>query len=254
MASSQKADDQYYFKYGSIPKLTFTNYHIWQPDMENFLRVIDALEIVHGNETLPAEDEAAIALFKSRSAKAIAMIYSSCTQGVKSRIRGIEDPAAMWKRLKEMFCMTDTLAGRIAISRRFHSLAPTSDDLIEYVSEVLVCSGSAGSSQVITDGEVIAKLTSTVPGFSIYLHHIMLCNPKNVETLDFVIKSLLGFDQDSKRERLRESLDADGGLDSTKPPAVPTSRKNSRGPSPCNSSLYSGVRKSNYRGNRNRGL
>lgn len=262
-SSSQAADDQYHFKYGSVPKLTFTNYHLWQPDMENFLRVIDSLEIVRGNETLPADDQAATTLFKSRSAKAIAMIYNSCSPAVKSLIRGIDDPAVMWGRLGKTLCMANTPFGSMVIRRKPNFLEPTSDDIIGYLSEVMVCRDQlAGSSQPITDGEVIAKLTSAVPGFSIYLRQIMLCDPSHVKTLDFVIRSLLEFDQDAKQKRL-----SDGDLDSTKaavastPPSQASSRAgrrpsrgNTRGPSPCNSSLYSGVRKPNYRGNRNRGL
>jgi len=76
-----QGSSEYRCKYGSTPKLSKTNYFTWGPDMEIFLRWEEALGIVLGNEDRPLAGQAqAIWDFYLRSAKAITLIFNSCSQ------------------------------------------------------------------------------------------------------------------------------------------------------------------------------
>jgi len=189
---------EYRCKYGSTPKLSKTNYLTWRPDMETFLGSEEALGIVLGNEERPLAGRAqAIRDFDLRSAKAITLIFNSCTQGIKTYIKGIQDPCAMWNTLEEKLNTANSRAGRTAVAMRFSNLRPVTDDINEYITAVLDCRNElAGTDKEISDEAVNTKLTTTVPAVFRPVLDIIARQPTEIQTLDYLVNSLLEYEQE----------------------------------------------------------
>ena len=119
--------------YGETLKLTSINYSIWSSDIAAFLRAKDVLEIVRGNEPPPpvANNLAGIKRtdkYRARAGKAFAIIGSSCSQQIKTDIKGMEDPTEIWTILKEKLDSASSRAGQLALVRTFHILRPLDSD------------------------------------------------------------------------------------------------------------------------------
>ena len=134
------ASSEYSSKNGSTPKLSTTNYFTWRPDLETFLGSEEALEIVLGNEDRPVAGRVnAICDYDLRSARATTLIFNSCTPGIKTYIKGIQDPQVMWNTLAEKLNTANSQAGRTAVAMRFSYLRPVRDDINKYITAVLDC-------------------------------------------------------------------------------------------------------------------
>ena len=160
-----QASSEYRCKYCCTPGLTTTNYFTWRLDMETFLGSEEALGIVLGNEDRPVAGRVnAIRDYNLHSARAITLIFNSCTQGIKTYIKGIQDPRVMWNTLAEKLNTANSRAGRTAVAMRFSNLRPVTEDINEYITAVLDCRNElAGTDNNISDEAVNTKLTTTVP-------------------------------------------------------------------------------------------
>ncbi|RPA97192.1 hypothetical protein L873DRAFT_1691829 [Choiromyces venosus 120613-1] len=184
---------EYWCKYGSTPKLIKTNYFTWRPDMEPFLGSEEASGIVLGNEERPLAGQAyTIHDFDLRSAKAITLIFNSCTQGIKTYIKGIQDLRVMWNTVEEKLNTANSRAGRTAVAVRFSQLRPLTNDINEYITTVLDCRNElAGTDKKISDETLNIKLTTTVPAVFRSVLDIIARQPLEIQTLDYLVNSHL---------------------------------------------------------------
>ena len=63
--------------------------------------------------------------YKQRKLQAVAIIYGSCTNGVKVYIKGMEDHAQMWKELEARTNTANSSVGRMSLFPKFSTLRPT---------------------------------------------------------------------------------------------------------------------------------
>ena len=166
--------------------------------METFLGLQEALGIVLRNEDRPLAGRVnAIHDYDLRSTRTITHIFNSCAQGIKTYIKGIKDPRVMWNTLEEKFNTANIRTGRTAVAMRFNNLRPTTDDINEYVTTVLDCRNElAGTDKEISDEAVNTKLTTTVPAVLGPVLNIIARQPIKIQTLDYLVKSLLEYEQE----------------------------------------------------------
>jgi len=209
-----QASSEYRCKYGSTPKLSKTNYFTWRPDMETFLGSEEALGIVLGNEDRPVAGRVnASRDYNLRSARAITLIFNSCTQGIKTYIKGIQDPQVMWNTLAEKLNTANSRAGRTAVAMRFSNLRPVTDDINEYITAVLDCRNElAGTDKEISDEAVNTKLTTTVPAVFRPVLDIIARQPIEIQTLDYLVNSLLEYEQEIVNRVKVSGIDIDNPI------------------------------------------
>ena len=193
-----QASSEYRCKYGSTLKLSKTHYFTWRPDMETFLESEEALGIVLGNEERPVAGRVnAIRDYDLRSAQAITLIFNSCTKGIKTYFKGIQDPRVIWNTLEEKLNTANTQAGRTAVAIRFSNLRPVTDDVNEYITAVLDCQNElAGTDKEISDEAGNTKLTTTVPAVVRPVLDIIARQPIEIQTLDYLVNNLLEYEQE----------------------------------------------------------
>ena len=142
--------------YGPTPKLRKTNNFPWAPDMETFLGSEEDLGIVLVNEDPPVTGRVnAIRDYDLCSAQAITLIFDSCTQRIKTYIKGIQDPRVMWNTVVEKLNTANSCARRTAVAMRFSNLRPVTEDTHKCITGVLDCRNElAGTDQEISDEAV----------------------------------------------------------------------------------------------------
>ena len=127
MASSDQTSKlSYTSKYGAIKKLDGTNYTVWKGDVTVILQVMDALNIVIGEEVEPpagntAAARNAIADYAKRRALATTAIRFSCIEVISIYIQNLTNPTEMWEILREKLDSTTSFIGRAAIARKFRN-------------------------------------------------------------------------------------------------------------------------------------
>ena len=104
--NDQSSKTYYTSKFGSIKKLSNTNYAIWKGDVTVILQAMGAYTIVNGEEEEPvagntAAARTATADYQKRRAYAISTIRFSCTDEAAIYINGLTDPREMWQLLRK---------------------------------------------------------------------------------------------------------------------------------------------------------
>ena len=160
---------------GSYARLTATNYKSWMNSSKRTLKAISAWDIVTGKEQLPpvlTENSAAAAISRAQRAAfiqrrddAAALIYNSCSDGVRVHIDDIDNPDEMWTVLAERLDSSNTAIGRQALYRRFTELWPTPgapmDDYFTQLMEIR--NQIAGTDEAISDIAFKIHVFSTLP-------------------------------------------------------------------------------------------
>jgi len=171
MSSFTGHAEMYRCTYGETPKLTSTNYSTWSSDIAAFLRAEDVLEIVRGNEPPPPAGNNQVAIkktekYRARVGKAFAIIVSSCSQQIKTHIKGMEDPTEIWAILKEKLDSASSRAGQLALVRTFHMLRPLDSDtsINQYIARLMdIRTQLAGTNEEMSDARLV----------SIFLQHYL---------------------------------------------------------------------------------
>ena len=188
---------------GKLRNLPIYNYARWRRDVEFFLQAESALLIVLEDEVDPGGRRAAD--FQCRSGKAAAIINASCHSSIKTYIDGMRDPAQMWAELKSKLDTANTRAGRTAILSHFHQLCPVPNTTItEYITKLLECRQQLeASEQAISDETFLTHLITTLPSECNSIVDIIMHQPVEHQTIDYVITTLVEWET-SVRNRRRE--------------------------------------------------
>lgn len=108
--------------YGSIEKLTASNYHSWKRSITLFLRSQKLLDIVEGtrpplsaNSSKDRQEK-----LETQEAKAALIIHETCSSEIQSFIFDTDDPHKMWIILDKEFNSASSALGREAL---VHQLA-----------------------------------------------------------------------------------------------------------------------------------
>ena len=184
--------------YGETPKLTSTNYSTWSSDIAAFLRAEDVLEIVRGNEAPPpvGNNQAAIKKtdkYRARVGKAFAIIVSSCSQRIKTHIKGMEDPTEIWAILKEKLDSASSRAGQLALVRTFHMLwqLDSNTSINQYISQLMdIRTQLAGTNEEMSDVRLVSHILTTLPALYESIINTITFAPLEQQTLDNVVNTL----------------------------------------------------------------
>ena len=116
----------------------------------------------------------------------------------------------MCNTLEEKFNTANTRAGRTAVAMRFSNLRPITNDINEYITTVLDCRNElAGTDKEISDEAVNTKLTTTVPAAFSPVLDIIACQPIEIQTLDYLVNSLLEYEQEIANQVKVSGIDMD---------------------------------------------
>jgi uncharacterized membrane protein YgcG len=172
MSSNNDQSSKIYYtsKYGAIKKLDGTNYIEWKGDISAILSVMNALQIVQGEEPEPPASNTAAGRtitteYAKRRALATTAIRFSCTQAIAICIRNETDPAVMWNILQKKFDATSSFVGRNAIATKFQRARPEKDEAMSiYISRLQAYRAELqGTSQEISEENLLGHIYSTCP-------------------------------------------------------------------------------------------
>jgi len=168
--NDQSSKTYYTSKFGSIKKLSNTNYAIWKGDVTVILQAMGAYTIVNGEEDEPAAGNTAAARtatadYQKRRAYAISAIHFSCTDEAAIYVNGLSDPSEMWQILKERLDLTTSYIGRTAIVAQFQNVRPTVGESISvYVARLQAFQLQLqGSTEEITEQALRTHVYTTAP-------------------------------------------------------------------------------------------
>jgi hypothetical protein len=160
----------YASKWGTIKKLTESNYPKWKNDLTAILNAMDAFEIVTGEEEQPPAGNsvaarAAHANYRKRQANAVTAIRFSCSDAVAVFIEDLRSPAEMWKTLQDHLDSTASYMGRLNIVNKFHDARPVAGESMKaYIVRLQsYCTQIAASPEAITDQALRNHIFRTVP-------------------------------------------------------------------------------------------
>jgi hypothetical protein len=170
MQSTNSNDTWYQWKHGAIKKLDGTNYDDWKRSIRSALHVIDAFNIVTGDEQQPpaangTAAKAAIDSYRKRRALAAHLLSYTCTPNVQIHIRDLEDPKEIWDTLLTRLDFTASETGRAAILTKFLNTRPESGEKVgEYIARLQSYQAQLhGTEQAISDGLLKTRIYDTVP-------------------------------------------------------------------------------------------
>jgi len=168
--NDQSSKTYYTSKFGSIKKLSNTNYAIWKGDVTVILQAMGAYAIVNGEEDEPAAGNTAAARtatadYQKRRAYAISAIRFSCTDEAAIYVNGLSDPSEMWQILKERLDLTTSYIGRTAIVAQFQNARPiTGESISVYVARLQAFQLQLqGSTEEITEQALRTHVYTTAP-------------------------------------------------------------------------------------------
>jgi len=103
--------------------------------------------------------------YKQWKLQTLAIIYSSCTNGVKVYIKGMGDPVQEWKELEARTNTANSSVGRMSLFRKFSTLRPTpGQPLNAYFAELLhITTELAGSEEAVSDVVLKNNIYTTLP-------------------------------------------------------------------------------------------
>jgi len=118
--------------WGDIPKLTHANYDEWNDDMILILSAMRAYAIVTGDDPEPQpldfEHDDNYDDWMAEKAEAASMIRLSYSSEVRSIVKGMRNPLAMWNTLQTSPDTTGSYIGRQDILRQFRACRPKEDE------------------------------------------------------------------------------------------------------------------------------
>jgi hypothetical protein len=126
------------------PVLTSQNYDLWQGKVQMLLKSEKLWSIVSGWKLRPdggSEDRPTKAQLEwdDEAERATAIIFLCLGDAAERQITGLEDPVAIWAKLKEIYSMSG-FSARCNIWVRLFSMRSTSYDSAEkYVDEIRTC-------------------------------------------------------------------------------------------------------------------
>jgi len=171
MATNDQTTSPFYTsKYGSIKKLTDTNYAVWKGDVTVILEAMNALDIVIGEEEEPPAGNTvaartAIADYRKRRALATSAIRFSCTEIVAIYINGLSNPREMWETLNQRLDTTTSYIGRTTIVTKFQNARPVAKESIGvYIARLQTYRLQLqGSTEEISDQALLTHVYTTAP-------------------------------------------------------------------------------------------
>lgn len=198
-------EDIYRYDYGETAKLTHNNYYNWSRDMMIFLDVEQALGLTLGDEEAPpADQEADLADYQHRAAKAAAMIYASCSPLVQHYLPGTRGPHEMWTELKEKVGTPSVFT----ITQRYLQIRPDSAGINSYIGKLLDLRGELTEAQrPISDESFISRILCTLPSTYHPIIDIISHQPKERYTVDYVIRTLITWESDMKAQEAEAGSD-----------------------------------------------
>ena len=107
-------------QYGNIPLLIYINYEVWKDTMFHVLRVVDADNIITGEEE-PAPIVLDYRDYKKHASKAASIISLSCSPKIRPDLNGLQTPREIWEALQERLDSAATLIGQTGILSRFRA-------------------------------------------------------------------------------------------------------------------------------------
>ena len=148
--------------YGTFDKLTKLNYISWKSNVTTVLQSLRSFRIVLGEELEPAPGVTAISraahdLYLTKFAQARTILRFSCGEEIRESVENIDDPAEIWRVLREEFDSAASQIGRNSLSRNFHILAPAPKETIQDYCKRLIRYRHPlqGSNEQISDQVVI---------------------------------------------------------------------------------------------------
>ena len=111
--SSSEASSTTAFKttqYGNNSLLIYINYEVWKDTMFHVLRVVDADNIITGEEE-PAPIDVDHRDYKRRASKAASIISLSCSPEIRPYLNGLQTTREIWEALQERLDSAATLIG-----------------------------------------------------------------------------------------------------------------------------------------------
>ncbi|RPA95660.1 hypothetical protein L873DRAFT_1638914, partial [Choiromyces venosus 120613-1] len=98
--------------------------------------------------------------------KAFSIIVSSCSQPIKTHIKGIEDPTEIWTVLNEKLNSVSSRPGQLSLVCTFHSFRPQDGNtsIDEYISWLMdIRTQLAGMNKEIPDSRLVYHILTTLP-------------------------------------------------------------------------------------------
>jgi len=171
MQSSNFDNDTWYqWKYGAIKKLDGTNYEDWKRSVQSALTVVDAFEIVTGDEQQPpaansATAKAATDSYRKRRALAAHLLKQACMPNVQIHVRDLVDPKEIWDTLLRRLDFTASQTRRATILTRFLHTHPAPGEKVgDYITRLQTYQAQLhGTNEAISDGLLTAHIYNTVP-------------------------------------------------------------------------------------------
>ena len=205
--------EMYKSKYGSIEKLSSSNYDTWKPLISAILSAILAFKIVTGEETeddLPVGNSPAnIAKresYEKRQALATAAILLSCTHEVSTYLSGITDPKAMWDTLAEQLSSVSSFGRRVTVGRNFNNARPkTGESISAYLTRLndmrVLLAGTEGA---ISDEKFLYHIYLTAPEQYQPILDTMRGLPAGMATIASVSRALRDAEQNKPARKANE--------------------------------------------------
>jgi len=170
MSSNLDNNTWYKWKYGNIKKLDGTNYEDWKRSVQSALTVVDAFDIVTGEEQQPpvANSTAAKAAtdnYRKRRALAAHLLKQTCMPNIQAHVRDLVDPKEIWDTLLKRLDFSASQTGRATILTRFLNTRPmTGEKVRDYIVQLQTYQTQLlGTNKAITAGLLVNRIYDTVP-------------------------------------------------------------------------------------------
>jgi len=191
MSSNHNNNTWYKWKYGNIRQLDGTNYEDWKRNVQSALTVVDAFEIVTGEEQQPpvangTPARAAIDNYRKRRALASHVLKQVCMPNIQVHIRDLVDPKEIWDTLLRRLNYSALQTGRATILTRFLNTRPIIGEKVrDYIVRLQTYQTQLlGTNEAITDGLLVNRIYDTVPEEFQNLVTILLEQPNlTIETI-----------------------------------------------------------------------
>jgi len=191
MSSNHNNNTWYKWKYGNIRQLDGTNYEDWKRNVQSALTVVDAFEIVTGEEQQPpvangTPARAAIDNYRKRRALASHVLKQVCMPNIQIHIRDLVDPKEIWDTLLRRLNYSALQTGRATILTRFLNTRPIIGEKVrDYIVRLQTYQTQLlGTNEAITDGLLVNRIYDTVPEEFQNLVTILLEQPNlTIETI-----------------------------------------------------------------------
>ena len=176
---------------GTFSRLSTTNYTTWNRNMRRLLRSLMAWSIIDEGEEMPPdapanapsttrrEHETRQREYIQRTEDAATAIYNACSSDVRPYIDHLDNPADMWRILRERLDTAASSTGRQALYQAFTNLRPVPGKPIgDYFAELLrIRNEIAGTDEAIPDVAFRTHIYNTIPPIFEMTGRIMACQP-----------------------------------------------------------------------------